>query len=85
MASFHKYDTNISKKYFLHIYFGLDFSFTLWYNIVILHKGDVYMNTFTVYDNRNDEVVVSGISLFEAQDYIENPGRYSVVADSVSS
>ena len=36
------------------------------------------INLFTVYDNRTDKIVTEG-TYDEVEDYIENPGRYTVV------
>ena len=38
------------------------------------------MDNYTVYDNRTDKVVVCG-TFTEVEDYMENPGRYTVVWD----
>ena len=40
---------------------------------------DIY-NSFTVYDNRTNRIVCTG-TYDEVEDYIENPGRYTVVSD----
>lgn len=38
------------------------------------------MDSYTVYDNKTDKVVMCG-TFVEVEDYIENPGRYTVVWD----
>lgn len=37
-------------------------------------------DSFTVYDNRTNRIVTTG-TYQEVEDYIENPGRYTVVWD----
>ena len=38
------------------------------------------MDSYTVYDNKTDKVIACGI-FTEVEDYVENPGRYTVVHD----
>jgi len=38
------------------------------------------MDSYTVYDNRTDKIVACG-TFVEVEDYMENPGRYTVVWD----
>jgi hypothetical protein len=38
------------------------------------------LDSYTVYDNTTDKIVVTG-TFVEVEDYIENPGRYTVVWD----
>ena len=40
----------------------------------------VNYDSYTVYDNHTDKVIFTG-SFVEVEDYLENPGRYSVVWD----
>jgi hypothetical protein len=38
------------------------------------------MNSYTVYDNKTGKIVACG-TFTEVEDYVENPGRYTVVHD----
>ena len=38
------------------------------------------MDSYTVYDNKTNKVVMCG-TFVEVEDYVENPGRYTVVWD----
>ena len=38
------------------------------------------MDSYTVYDNKTDKIVAHG-TFVEVEDYVENPGRYTVVWD----
>ena len=38
------------------------------------------MDSYTVYDNRTDKIVACG-KFVEIEDYLESPGRYTVVWD----
>ena len=38
------------------------------------------MDSYTVYDNKTDKIVACG-TFTEVEDYVENPGRYTVVWD----
>ena len=38
------------------------------------------MDSYTVYDNKTDKVIACG-TFTEVEDYVENPGRYTVVHD----
>lgn len=38
------------------------------------------MDSYTVYDNRTDKIIACG-KFVEIEDYLENPGRYTVVWD----
>ena len=40
----------------------------------------MYLDSYTVYDNRTDKIVITG-TFVEVEDYMENPGRYTVVWD----
>ena len=38
------------------------------------------MDSYTVYDNKTDKIIACG-TFVEVEDYVENPGRYTVVWD----
>ena len=38
------------------------------------------MDSYTVYDNKTDKIIACG-TFTEVEDYVENPGRYTVVHD----
>jgi hypothetical protein len=40
----------------------------------------MYLDSYTVYDNKTNEIVATG-AFVEVEDYMENPGRYTVVWD----
>ena len=40
----------------------------------------MYLDSYTVYDNRTNKIIATG-TFVEVEDYIENPGRYTVVWD----
>lgn len=40
----------------------------------------MYLDSYTVYDNKTDEIVATG-AFVEVEDYMENPDRYTVVWD----
>ena len=38
------------------------------------------MDSYTVYDNKTGKIIACG-TFVEVEDYVENPGRYTVVHD----
>lgn len=39
-----------------------------------------HMDSYTVYDNKTDRIIACD-TFIEVEDYVENPGRYTVVWD----
>ena len=42
------------------------------------------LDSYTVYDNRTNKVITCG-TFVEIEDYLENPGRYTVVCNNTGN